>query len=201
MPTLNDKMFSGTSLMQLVQDAKNETKTNLENEETEIKLSFFLLVRKAFNDAYDLVRDQLVQNGKIELGESFSGITGNFVRGSYAERGTAYTSSDEVNEAVQQVAESVTVDPNVIDPEFFDIEIKAKPKVDAIRKYVKENRELPPGVVEANRTKSLSLTPTKEAKAFLEELNRDNLDVIYDLDIPEIIDEEEYGKTNTSDQA
>lgn len=193
---LVNKIFSGTSLMQLVQDADESSKTRFENEETEAKLSFFLIVRKTFNEAYEKIREQLVANGKAELGEVFSGITGEFVRGSYSERGgSAYQPSQAVTEAVAKQIDTTTVDPSVVDPEFFEIEVKVKPKSDAIRAYVKQHRELPPGVEESVRSKSLALQPTKSAKQFLDDLNASKEDVLYDLDIPEITDEEDdYGQ-------
>lgn len=190
---LTNKIFSGTSLMQLIKESEDDVKTKFENEETEAKLSFFLLVRRAFNDAYEQIRDQLVANGKRELGEAFSGITGAFVRGSYTERGGAkYGADPSLIESVK-----LTVDPNIIDPDLFDVEVTVKPKQDAVKDYIKQHRELPPGVVENPRSKSLSLQPTKEAKAFLENINKDTDDILYDLAIPEIT-EEIYGTTNNN---
>jgi hypothetical protein len=204
MAALLNKMFSGTSLMQLIKDVENETKARVENEEVEIKLSFFLLVRKAFDEAYEKVRDQLVANGKSELGDAFSGITGNFIRGSYVERGgAAYKPDPEVFVQFEQAAAKAALAGLEQIPEFdadiMDVEVKVKLKTerddkglskavgaDAIRKYVKANKDLPPGIVMADRARSLSLTPTKESKAFFEELQSSKEDILYDLDIPEI---------------
>ncbi len=185
---LSNKVFSGTSLMQLISESQDDTKAKFENEETEAKLSFFLLVRKAFNDAYDSIKSQLVENGKTELGESFSGISGNFIRATYSERGGAkYVADPDLSEGID-----IKIDENIVDPEMFDVSLTIKPKTDAVKDYLKKNRELPPGVMENSRSKSISIQPTKEAKAFLESINNNSEDILYDLAIPEVT-EDEYG--------
>lgn len=169
--------------MQLIRDLEQETKARLSNEETEIKLSFFLLVRKAFNETYDKIKEHLATNGKLEIGEDFSGVTGTFISAPYTARG----GSKYVFTGTEQ-----ELDPTMVE-KVVTYKVNQK-EVDA---YRKKYRELPPGIEEAPRTKSLSIAPTKEAKAFFDELQQ-NSDILYHLEIPEITEEDDGTLANNA---
>lgn len=167
------KVFSGESLGKLIADAEDSSKVIFDNPNAEFSLAFFLLVRKAFNDAYDKIKEQITESGIEEIGTSFSGLTGSLVRGTHSERGGAKflwtpTGGEE------------------IDPEFVKVVTSYKVDTKAVEKYNKMHGELPPGItINTGRKKSLSLSPTKEAKALFErKQNQDSLE--YELDILEI---------------
>ena len=172
-----NKIFSGTTLMQLIKSVEDESKVGFESEDTELKLSFFLLVRKAFDDAYDKIKDHLTQVGVGELGQQFSGITGNYIKGSYTERGG---SKYELDPAIEETE---------VDPNLYEKVTTYKVKATEVDAYVKKNRELPPGIQLKRRNKSLAISPTKESKAAFEQLNDQGEDMFYDLAIPEIEEE------------
>lgn len=175
---LTNKVFSGINLMQLIKDTEVEAKARFANEETEIKLSLFLLVRKAFNESYEKIREYVTENGKLEIGETFSGITGNFITAPYSARGgSKYIFAGEDKD----------LDPNLVE-KVVTVTYKVNQK--AVDDYRKQNRELPEFIEEAPRAKSLSISPTKEAKALFDEMQKDKDDILYSLEIPEITDEE-----------
>lgn len=168
----NKKVFTTNALTKLMVDAENDSKVILQDPNAEFSLAFFLLVRKSFNDAYDRVKEILTQAGVTEIGEGFSGLTGSLVRGTHSERGgSKYVWTPTTGEE--------------IDPEFVTVTTQYKIDSKAVDKYLKQRGELPPGITTSVRSKSLSLSPTKEAKALFESKQEQD-SLVYDLEIKEI---------------
>lgn len=171
----NKKVFTADAIGKLIADVDNDSKVIFDNPNAEFSLAFFLLVRKSFNDAYDRVKEVITESGIEEIGSTFSGLTGSLVRGTHSERGgSKYIWSPTAGEEV--------------DPEFVKVETKYKINTKEVDKYLRKFGELPPGIAPAVRKKSLSLSPTKEAKALFEQKqNQESL--VYEIDVTEVEEE------------
>lgn len=172
MPNLKSK-----DLFNLIDSGERSSKLIFEYGSAEKYIGYFLMFRKAFNDAYDRIRDDLAEKGIKTIGKDFSGISGALVRGSYSGRGAKYTYSPDPSQTE--------------DPDFVTKKISYSVDSKAVDKYLKENGELPAGVTVASRKKSLSLSATNEIKevfeANLEELQK----MDFQIQIPENLESSE----------
>lgn len=171
----NDSLvYSDQALRALIVDGEDESKLIFDNPNSELSLAYFLLLRKAFNDAYDRIKDELTASGQAQVGATFKGITGAYVRGSYSERGGSKYKVDpglemEVGAELAKIVGDFMQDKHPeIDPELIEVVINFKVNTKNVDTLVKKERELPPFVETAERSKSLSLTVLKGAKEELE---------------------------------
>lgn len=170
----NTLVYSDQALRALIVDGEDESKLIFDNPNSELSLAYFLLLRKAFNDAYDRIKDELTASGQSQIGDTFRGVTGAYVRGSYSERGGSKYKVDtglemEVGAELAQLVASFMEDKHPeIDPELIGVSITFKVNTKNVDALVKKERELPMFIEPAERSKSLSLTVLKGAKEELE---------------------------------
>lgn len=170
----NNLVYTDQVLQELIADGEDEAKLIFDNPNSELSLAYFLLLRKAFNDAYDRIKTELTAIGSAKIGQHFKGLSGAYVRGSYSERGGSKYKVDaglemEVGAELSELVNTFIQDKHPeIDPEFIEIAINFKVNTKNVDAHVKKERELPMFVEEAARSKSLSLTVLKSAKEELQ---------------------------------
>lgn len=167
-------VYSDQALRELMVSGEDESKLIFDNPNSELSLAYFLLLRKAFNDAYDRIKDELTTTGQAQIGDTFRGITGAYVRGSYSERGGSKYKIDsgleiEVGAELSKLVGDFLAEKHPeIDPELIEVAINFKVNTKNVDALVKKERELPMFIEPAERSKSLSLTVLKGAKEELE---------------------------------
>lgn len=110
--------------------------------EAEEQLVQLLELQENINKAVDEAKKQIQEAGE-SLDPSFKGVIGEKVKAIFRAYGAKYTYKlDTIEEAKPFLKEKVyyTVDSSLVD------------------KYIKENRELPEGIFNKERTKSISFT-------------------------------------------
>lgn len=164
----NKLVFSNKTLNQLIVDGENEAKLIFQDPDGEINLAYFILVRKAFNDAYERIKKEIAARGKDEIGDNFKGVSGAYVRGSYSPRGGSKyqllpaAEVEIAGEISELVSKFMAEKHPEIDPNFIEMPISFKINSKNVDAYVKEERELPMFIEEAERHQSMSLTVTKD---------------------------------------
>jgi hypothetical protein len=167
-------VYSDQVLNELITSGEDESKLIFDNPNSELSLAYFLLLRKAFNDAYDRIKQQVTEAGTSQIGEHFRGLAGGYVRGSYSERGGSKYTVDaglemEVGAELSELVATFMVDKHPeIDPDFIEVGISFKVNTKNVDAHIKKERELPMFIQNAERSKSLSLTVLKSAKEELQ---------------------------------